>query len=199
MTTILDRTDYFDHTFTREDFSNTELTALSFEECRFNECNFSEAALYHCRFTDCQFNNCNLSVIKVKGTRFMAAEFTECKLVGIDWTRAAWPNLQLSSPLSFTRCIVNDSVFFGLHLSELTLVQCKAHDVDFREGNFTDANFSGSDFSYSQFHSTNLSGADFSDAENYAIDLRINTLKGARFSRMEAVCLLESLDIELVD
>jgi len=199
MTTVLDSTDYYAQTFTREDFAGTELDTLGFEECRFSECNFSAASFLNCKFTDCTFSNCNLSVVTVKGTRFNAVEFEECKLVGIDWTRAAWPNLQLSSPLSFIRCLVNDSVFFGLHLSELKLVACKAHDVDFRDGNFADADFSGTDFSYSQFHSTNLSRANFTDAVNYAIDLRINILKGARFSRMEAVALLESLDIELGD
>jgi len=45
----------------------------------------------------------------------------------------------------------------------------------------------------------NLTGADFSEAVNYRINVFDNDLKKAEFSRYEAVSLLESLGIELVD
>ena len=53
--------------------------------------------------------------------------------------------------------------------------------------------------SNSQFHHTNLSLANFAEATSYTIDVNANTVKGARFTRLEAVSLLESLGIELVD
>ena len=79
------------------------------------------------------------------------------------------------------------------------LEECKAHDVDFREAELTEANFSHSDLSNSLFGHTDLSDANFEEAVNYSIDILNNRLKGARFTRAEALGLLEGLDIELID
>ena len=49
------------------------------------------------------------------------------------------------------------------------------------------------------FKETDLTGADFTGAVNYRIDINHNKIKKAKFSRLEAVSLLESLDIELTD
>ena len=72
-------------------------------------------------------------------------------------------------------------------------------DVDFREGCFNKANFSGSDFSYSLFNHTELIEADFRDAANYSIDIYQNSIKHGKFSRDEAFNLLSGLNIELDD
>ncbi|WP_420812697.1 hypothetical protein [Natronospirillum operosum] len=56
-----------------------------------------------------------------------------------------------------------------------------------------------SDFSHSSFMRTNLQGVDFSESTAYTIDVLENNVKEARFSRYEALSLLESLGIELVD
>lgn len=77
--------------------------------------------------------------------------------------------------------------------------ECKAHDVDFRECNLTAASFTYTDFAHSLFRKTNLARANFTEAVNYDIDIQINEIKGAKFSRYEAARLLEGLGIELVD
>jgi fluoroquinolone resistance protein len=120
-------------------------------------------------------------------------------MLGIDWTRAHWPNLALASPLKFLHCILNDSSFFGLKLPELQLESCKLQDVDFREGNFSQSNFTGSDFSYSLFNRTELVEADFTDASNYNMDINLNNIKHGKFSRNQALNLLIGLTIKLVD
>jgi uncharacterized protein YjbI with pentapeptide repeats len=79
------------------------------------------------------------------------------------------------------------------------LEHCKAHDVDFRSGSFTKAKFTNTDFTNSLFSKTNLKEADFSEAQNYTIDIFNNDIKGARFSRYEALSLLDSLEIDLID
>ena len=50
-------------------------------------------------------------------------------------------------------------------------------------------------------HSENtvLEGADFSHARNYKIDVTKNRIKGAKFKLPDAIALLRSLDIVLVD
>ena len=194
-----DVTEYWSKSFIGLDLSSKEICCREFEACTFKNCDFSEAVFKRCKFIDCEFVACNLSMVDIESSKFSAVLFRDSKLIGINWTRASWPNMAFSSPIKFRKCIVNDSSFFGLQLQEIVLEECKAHHVDFREGDFNSANFTHSDLSGCLFSGTNLTDADFSEATNYDIDIHQNTLKGARFSRFEAVRLLESLDIELID
>ena len=199
MMTIASQNEYFSQTFTSVEASGEEFSDTVFESCNFHSCNFSEVIFHKCKFIDCTFTACNLSNAVMKFSRFSEAGFAECKLVGIDWTKADWPRLNLTSPLQFNQCIMNDASFFGLNLSEIKMVHCKAHDVDFRNGTFTKADFTYTDFSHSLFAKTDLKEADFSEAENYDINIFDNDIKAAIFTRYEAVRLLNCLDIELRD
>lgn len=195
----LSQSEYFSKTFAGLKLAGTEISDIEFEDCRFEDCDFSDATLRNCRFIECQFIRCNLSLVNLGFSRFNDVLFSESKLVGVNWSNVTWPHFALSAPISFEQCILNDSIFIGLSLSELVMEQCKAHYVDFRDANLSDAKFNHSDFSHAIFGQTNLSNADFSDAVNYDIDLLNNQIKGAKFCRFEAVSLLESLGIELVD
>lgn len=179
--------------------TSQEICDTEFEGCQFQDCNFTETIFRKCRFIECTFTRCNLSVIKVPQSQFIDVVFDESKLVGVDWTKASWPRLVFSVSLKFNKCIINDSSFLGLNLDEIVVEECKAYDVDFREGSFCRAVFVCTDFTNSLFGKTNLSGADFSEAINYDIDIFSNKISKAKFSRYEAVRLLKSLDIELVD
>jgi uncharacterized protein YjbI with pentapeptide repeats len=120
-------------------------------------------------------------------------------MLGVDWTRAHWPNLAFSSPIKFSHCILNDSSFHGLKLPELQLESCQLQDVDFREGSFSKGKFCSSDFSFSLFNRTELVETDFCDATNYNIDIHLNNIKQGKFSRDQALNLLNGLDIEILD
>jgi uncharacterized protein YjbI with pentapeptide repeats len=178
---------------------NQIIETTLFEECFFHNCELSETTFMDCEFIDCHFSQCNLSVIKINECRFSDVVFEECKIVGVDWTEANWPSILPFSPIKFTKCILNDSTFVGLHLNEIAIEECSARNVDFRRGRFCDASFAETDLANSFFNETDLSGSDFTEAVNYRIDINHNRIKGATFSRSEAVRLLECLDIELVD
>jgi fluoroquinolone resistance protein len=192
-------TEYLAKAFGNISATGQELCNIEFEGCHFHDCNFAETIFKKCRFIECTFTRCNLSVMKVPQSQFADVVFDECKMVGVDWTRASWPRLVFSVCIKFSKCIINDSSFFGLHLDEIAIADSKAHDVDFRDGSFCRAVFTCTDFTNSLFGKTNLSGADFSEATNYDIDIFNNKTSKAKFSRHEAIRLLNSLDIELVD
>jgi uncharacterized protein YjbI with pentapeptide repeats len=198
-TQITDAKEYFAKHFVGIDLTGQSLAGKEFEGCEFKGCNFSETTLTKCNFLDCHFTDCNLSLIKIESSKFRGVILEQCKAVGVNWTRAAWPRLLLAAPLKFYKCILNDSSFFGLSLEELVLEDCKARDVDFREANLSGAKLSYADFANALFSRTNLSRADFAEAINYDIDVFNNEIKAAKFSRHEAIRLLDSLDIELID
>lgn len=190
---------YWSETIEGLDCSGTTIVTKEFDGCTFRECNFSETTFSRCNFVDCEFIKCNLSVAKMEYSKFADVAFIESKLIGINWTSVDWPNLLFTAPIRFYKSILNDCSFQGLSLRELVLEECRAHHADFREGDFSAANFSYTDFAGSLFNKTDLSNADFSEATNYAIDIHQNVIKGAKFTRMEALRLLDSLEIELLD
>lgn len=173
------------------------ISSSEFEECRFAGCDLRDAVVRGCRFVDCSFDECDLSLIRLPRSAFSGCRFADSKIIGVNWTEAAWPETRLRVPVVFERCILNHSTFLGLGLSEIRIVDCVAHDVDFREADLTRADFSGTDLSGSLFVNTNLEEADLRSAKDYRIDPRQNTLRGARFSLPEAISLLAGLDIDL--
>jgi fluoroquinolone resistance protein len=194
-----EKSEYWSERFENLDFAGIEISSKEFEGCTFEKCDFSEATFKRCNFVDCEFIGCNLSLVKIEYSKYSDVCFRDSKLIGINWTTAAWPGLIFTSPLKFYKSLLNDCSFHGLSLQDLVLEECKAHNVDFREGDFSNSNFTYTDLSGCFFSSTNLSGVDFSEATNYDIDIYQNRIEKAKFSRFEAVRLLECLDIELVD
>ena len=200
MTTINDKhTDYYDNTFENLDLSEQEIAAKNFENCKFIRCNFSETTFEKCKFCDCEFIRSNLSNMSIKHCSINNMIFTDSKVVGVNWTKAAWPRINLACPLYFMQCDISHSIFYALNLSEASIIECRATNVDFRDVNLTRANLSHTDFSESQFFHSNLTEADFSFAENYHIDVMTNKVTKAKFMHPEAASLLHGLDIELVD
>lgn len=191
--------EYFETSFDKYKLQCLEVSDSEFEECEFNDCDFSQGIFTRCKFINCSFNRCNLSLIKIPYSSFFEVDFTDSKLVGVDWTTAYWPIFRTCSELKFTRCILNDSSFFGLSLNALKIEECKLHEVDFREGDFTNSSMLYCDFTHSLFMRTNLHNVDFTESNNFTINVLDNKISKATFSRYYALCLLESLDINLVD
>jgi fluoroquinolone resistance protein len=196
---IVSNEQYFEESFNKQLCQSLSVCSSEFEDCEFNDCDFSSATFDRCKFINCSFSRCNLSLIKIPHTRFFEVNFSDCKLIGIDWTRAYWPSYNIDSELKFSRCILNDCSFFGLVLNELKLDECKLHDVDFREGDFSNSSMIYSDFTNSLFVRSNLHNVDFTESSNFTLDVLENRVSKAKFSRFEALSLLEGLDIELVD
>ncbi len=192
-------TEFQNLTFKRLNHDKKIIEAREFYDCTFENCSFVEAAFRDCRFLGCKFKKCDLSLVSVHGSIFRDAHFENSQAIGINWTDASWPKRGFFNRLKFFECALNYSTFIGLTLKEIHIVECTARDVDFAEADLTQANCTDTDFSESRFWKTNLTEADFTGARNYAIHVGLNTLKKTKFSLPEAMSLLYSLDIILVD
>jgi uncharacterized protein YjbI with pentapeptide repeats len=181
------------------DLATVALSKLEFEGCTFDHCVFKEATLDKCSFVDCQFIECDLSLIRLGFSKFVDVSFRDSKLLGVNWTEATWSSILSHAPVSFLRCTLNDSSFYGLQMREAEVAQCLAHHADFREADFADADFRGTEFQGALFGNTRLGRADFAEAIDFNIDVRSNEVTGAKFSRLEATSLLAGLGIEIVD
>ncbi len=191
--------DHYEQTFRGLKAAGEPLNRVRIESCQFIDCDFSASVWRSVVLQECQFIRCNLGLWQLPYSELASVQFEDCKLLGVDWTRAAWPDLGLTPRLQFRRCLLDDSTFFGLALDEMVLTGCQARDVDFRDCHLRRADLRDSDLAHSLFGNTDLRAANLTEARDYDIDLRHNQLKGAKFSRFEALRLLDSLEIELVD
>ena len=191
--------DIFGEKFEGIDFTKQKISHGEFDDCTFISCNFSESSFLACKFIECRFENCNLTLTKFTDSKLSDIDFISCKMIGIDWTMADWKSLLNANPIRFYKSILNDSNFFGLHLENIIMKECEVKEVDFTSSFLKNGNFTKSDFKGSIFHSTNLEGSNFTDTSNSSINLKTNHLKGAIFNRYEAIYLLESVGIVLVD
>jgi len=176
--------------------SDARIDAAEFDGCTFERCSFLSAALHGCRFSHSRFIECSFSAIQLPNCRFTDVTFLRSKMIGIDWTvTGGSPALRLPLAMSCTESVLDYSSFFGMDLRGVTLLRCRAREVDFSEADLRKVDCSGTDFLGSTFLHTNLERANFTDATSYAINPLTNSVKRARFSLPEAVALLRGLDI----
>jgi fluoroquinolone resistance protein len=193
------QSDYTDQTFKEVRLDGEQLVSSEFYGCTFVRCSFAECTFRACRFVNCTFQQCDLSLIQVPESAFSGTRFEDSKIVGVDWTQADWTAVGLGDPIGFSKCAISHSTFIGLSLKELQIKECIATDVDFREVDLTKSDLSGTDLSESLFSHTNLTEADLSSARNYHIPPEQNILRRAKFSLPEAMALLYSMDIVLIE
>jgi fluoroquinolone resistance protein len=211
-TAFEDDVEYFEQSFTELDNSRGKVTAVTFDECTFQNCSFNEAqfkqcAFHHCHFQDCSFNeaqfnhctfrdchfqDCDLSLSDIEYSSFQRSKYQRSKLIGINWakvSRIQW--------IEFHDCDISYATFMGLEMQKSIITGCVAKEAYFEETNLTAANCTHTDFSDSRFIRTNLTQADFRGARNYTIVADQNKLKKTKFSMPEALSLLYGLDIIL--
>lgn len=189
--------------FVNEPLSGIEIIQGYFEECEFEGCDFSESLLIDCTFNNCIFTNCNLLLTKIPNTNFNTVKFERCDMIGIDWTVARWfRNAKKSKhpfPILFESCRLNHSVFVGMNIANAKFTDCSIKEAFFEDAFMENCSFSICDLDESVFKNTNLCGVDFSTARNYNIDVCQNNVTKAKFSLPEAVSLIYSLDIEIIN
>ena len=190
---------YDDRTFKSIQITNSQFRSIEFHECTFLKCVFTETAFQNCRFANCLFQHCDLGLMKVPDSSFSSTHFENSILIGVDWTQANWQAASLGQPLGFEKCTLNHSTFIGLYLRKIQMKDCSANNVDFREADLSQVDFGETDFSESLFRGTNLTEADLSRARNYSINPGQNLVKQAKFSLPEAMSLLYSMEIVLVE
>lgn len=182
-----------DKSFSRIDYTKTNLVKGEYINCIFTNCNFYNLDLSSFTFNECEFNDCDLSLSRLEGTIFNDIKFINCKLLGLHFKNCN--DFFLS--VSFDNCMLKLSTFYKLKLKKTRLKACNLQDVDFSESDLTGSSFDNCDLQRAIFIGTNLEKVDFRSSINYSIDPEKNRLKKAKFSRSEVVGLLDKYDIEI--
>ncbi|GAA5129035.1 pentapeptide repeat-containing protein [Luteolibacter yonseiensis] len=177
----------------RENWSDRTVGRVEFCGCEFRNCTFERTVFSDCSFEDCLFDTCDLTLAGIVGSSFSSVTFRNCKLHGI-----AWHKVGFSFDASFLDSQLDYSSFFGMKLNKIRFTGSRLKEVTFVDAVAREADFSRCEFKDTVFLQTDLSRADFTGARNYAIDVRENQVKGAKFDLPEAVSLLSSFGIRIV-
>lgn len=185
--------EYFKEEFRDITLDREDLSGKTFEECKFVLSRFQDCNMSNCTFINCTFEECLLSATTVVSSRFLDCVFDRSKVIGIDWSRVG----DIVN-ICFKKCELNYSNFRFVKLLKSNITDCKACEVDFTGIDLSNSILCGTDFNRSIFSNSKLSKCDFRNCINYSIDVRVNTVKGAKFSLPEALSLLNmfSIDIE---
>jgi fluoroquinolone resistance protein len=179
--------------FNGKDFVQSKLKFADYEYCTFINCNFSNLDLSDISFTECEFEGCNLSNVQLNNTTLRETKFKSCKMLGVQFDKC---NTMLFS-IDFDTCQLNLSSFFKLGLKNTKFIDSSLKEVDFTESDLANMNFVNCDLSGAFFENTILRKADIRTAYNYSIDPELNQIVKAKFSLSEVKGLLDKFDIEI--
>jgi fluoroquinolone resistance protein len=196
---LFEEDDYQARAFSGVDADSMVVRGVRFDTCTFARSSFHATRFEACVFDDCVFTDCALPLVSVPECLFSATRFEDCKLTGVIWSDADWSSRAVVEPFSFWRCALDLSVFQGVRLDGVRFRDCSLREVDFSAAGLREADFSGSDLGSARFSGSDLRGARLEGAHSYAIDGGDNRIAGMRVSLPEAVSLLSSLGVELVE
>ena len=182
-----------------ETFANYDpgelLENAEFEDCVFDHCRWLGTRVQNCRFNACTFDHCNFfrrGVQLYHHERCLAAE--QCvPLHGVG--RAAGQKRGVPAVWQNQNCAFRYNDFSGMALNGFDWTGAELQQCTFDDTRLAGASFYGVRLGGTRFTRCDLQKADLRTAEEYAIDLETNKLKGARFSFPDVVRLLDGTGI----
>jgi len=180
-----------DSTYKNKTFSTQELQNTEFDTCSFIDCDFTTAFLTATSFLECEFVDCNFSSAKIKNTAFKSVLFTNCKLLGVPFNICNPFLLEMT----FVACNLTLASFYGLSLKNTTFKECNLSKTDFSNADLSGATLANCDLNQTIFNTTNLEKTDFFTSYNLSISPKYNKIKGAKFSKENALGLLTDFKV----
>jgi len=185
--------EHFEKSFNAVKFDASNGRNAIFEACSFNQCDFTGLNCIDLVFEECEFIDCDFSGAHLNQTAFRQVSFQRSKLIGLNFEALNTFGLALS----FNKCILDYSSFFGLKIAQTVFSESSLKECDFTGADLRKATFNNSNLSGAIFDRTNLQKADFSDSHGYVLNPANNQVKGAIFSKEGLLGLLKDFKIEV--
>jgi len=166
-----------DEILNKTDFHSANLDD-EYDNCTFHGCNFSEIDLTGISFLECEFYECNFTLASLKQSAFKDVIFEKCKMLGLKFNELNPFLLQMH----FKECHLQETSFYQLNLKSSTFKSCKLQGADFTESNLEGSLLQDCDLSDCNFERTVLKYANLIGSYNFNIDPENNQIRGARFS-----------------
>lgn len=177
------------------DATGNPMERSEFEDCTFSRCNFSGSELSFFSFEECEFDDCDFSNARINGSSFKNVKFTNCKMLGLRFDECD----DFLFQVDFEHCNLALASFYGVSLKQRSFISCNLRETDFTEAKMQGCSMVSCQTYEAQFERTHLERADLRGADGITLDPENNFIKGARFSRENLEGLLSKYQIVIED
>tara|TARA_B100000965_G_scaffold345281_1_gene315967 strand:+ start:105 stop:761 length:657 start_codon:yes stop_codon:yes gene_type:complete len=164
---------------------------VSFNGVVFKNVNFKELELSSLDLTDVRFEDCDLSNVNFSGAIIHRVEFINCKLMGINLSDAALQNIRID------KCNGRFAFMRFSQLKKVIIEESILESSDFQNSKFNKVELVNCNFRLSQMSGTSLAGIDLSSCNVEGLGIRIEDVKGAIISPLQAVDFAKLLGMEI--
>ncbi|CAN5164747.1 pentapeptide repeat-containing protein [soil metagenome] len=165
----------------------------TYVDCRLDGIDAGEVDLRGSRFEGCAFSACTLRLASLLDVQFNDCTFVACDLMGVDLTRARWPQFALAEAIRFVECRLDYANLHGLALEGAVFYGCSMIEADLGEAVLREADLRFSDLTGARFTAADLSQADLTGALGYAIHPEHTRLAQTVVSLPEAAVVLQEM------
>ena len=168
---------------------NQVADAVTFNEVIFKNSAFIGSSLNYAELTDVRFEHCDLSNVDFRNSIIHRVEFINCKVMGINLSESTLRNVR------FNQCSGDYGFFSFADCKAVKFQDCELCYSDFQDCNFNKVGFYNTDLTQCQMSGTKLKDIDFTSCNVDGIGARIDNLRGAIFSPVQAVSLSKLMGI----
>ncbi|HKL11951.1 MAG TPA: pentapeptide repeat-containing protein [Clostridia bacterium] len=166
---------------------------VSFKQVLFRNVDFKKTILERVELEDVRFENCDLSNIELEGAIIHRAEFENCKMVGVNLSGAAIQNTVLD------KC--------NCKYANIRFSLCKRFEArdsildsaDFQSSEMVDVRYEATSMRECQMSGTSLCGIDISTCDIEDMIVRMEDIKGAIVSPLQAVMVAGMVGVVVKD
>lgn len=174
--------------------ANVHMEGELIKRANFHEVIFKGSTFIGCSFeraelVDVRFENCDLSNVTLENAIIHRVEFVNCKIIGINLSESNLRNV------SFHQCNGKYGFFGFSNLKEVKFNECDLGLSDFQNAIFSKVGFYYSNISECQMSGTKLKDIDLTSCDIEGISVRIEDLKGAIVSPIQAVSLSKLMGV----
>jgi len=175
------------------EIENQEADKANFKQVVFKNVVFRDDLFRGADMEDVRFENCDLSNIDLSQAILYRCEFENCKMVGANLSEAAFHNTTIS------RCNASYSNLRFLSCKRVEIRQSIFDFADFQSAKFVDLGFEDTSLRECQMSGSSLCGIDMRTCDIEGIGIRMEDIKGAVVTPIQAVSLSRLMGLMIKD
>lgn len=170
---------------------NEKIGSGNIDVCVFTNVRLIGCETYFSNFTDVVFESCDFSNTCFLKTSFHKVVFKNCKLTGASFNKTMLSNTLFTNCIgqltSFNDCKFKQALFENNELVKASFFECLIKDFQFFNNNLNSI----------EIVRTSFKGVNFADSKIDGARLNLDSLKGAKVSKLQALSIISIFGLEV--
>lgn len=174
--------------FLEGELQTRKVTALEFNECKFNKLTATGKEFYNTQFIDVIFDKCDFSNTTFELCLFTRCKFINCKLLGVNMINSSLQNVLFDGMISYSN-------FANNKFNKVLFKDAFLDEARFLENSFANIYFDKCQINRIEFSKCDLSKVDLSTCNFDDIKVNPTELRGIKLSSYQACIIARKLGI----